>query len=174
MRYMIAAVAAPLILAACGGPAAIQETATSVPHRDLTLTTSPSPDVQVASRIELAVVRRVHRARTVQPAAPARIAPQPDPAAAEPAPILVVAPEPAPAPTPVAVAETPRPDPTGRELAPGATVTVIPVSSAGSAGSVSAGGDWSEVPARRGRGIMIGGHGGNCGGRGRGPVSILR
>ena len=136
MRNWIAAAAA----SSCSPPAADP---TASRNRNLRFTPRPHPGKQrrpagqVASKIEL-VAERTPRA-TVQPAAPARIAPQPDPAAAEPAPILVVTPEPAPAPTPVAVADTPRPDPTGRELAPGATVTVIPLSSAGSAGSVSAG-----------------------------------
>jgi len=171
--WKLAAVAsAPLILAACGGPSRIQEAATSVPQRDLTLSTASSINTQVVSKMELAPTRTVQQVRRHHLTKPARAtrapeAPVPRAPAVEPAPV------PAPALPAPAAAEVSAPDPSGRELAPGQTVTVIPVS-AGPSAPESDGAQWSEVPASRGRGVMIGGHGGDCGGRrGRGPVSIL-
>ena len=175
MRNVITAAAISLILAACGGPT-LQETATSVPKRDLTLTGATGPTLQVASGIELAMVRTTHRSRGARVAAPVRVAREPEAPVVRPAPTPqpVVLPE--SAPTPAAV-EAPQPDLNGRELAPGATVTLIPVSAGPSSGGAGGGGGWSEVPAPRGHGgVTIGGGvGGHCGGgRGRGPVSILR
>ena len=134
------------------------------------------PAVQVASKLELATVRYARRAPVVRAAA--HMSARPTPA------VPLLAPSPAPAEEPVAV-PTPAPapvaseapDPTGHELAPGKTVTIIPASAGPSSGGAGGGGDWSEVPVPRGHGgVMIGGGvGGHCGGgRGRGPVSILR
>ena len=62
MQKIIAAAAASVLLAACGSPPRIQETATSVPQRDLTL--SPTiTETQVASKIELAVPSTAHRSK---------------------------------------------------------------------------------------------------------------
>ena len=180
MRTFVAVAAAiPLgLLVACGGAPRV-ETATSVPHRDLTLSTSSFATAQVASGIELAPVSATRRAK---PRAVAHVRSMPEPAAvAAPATLAVPAAAPAApvhAAAPVAVAETAQPDPLGRELLPGQTVTIIPVSS-GASGSTGAGGGegWSELPShRRGGGVIIGGgHGGTCrGGGGRGPVSILK
>lgn len=175
MRNVIAAATISLILAACGGPT-LQETATSVPKRDLTLTTATAATVQVTSGIELATVRTTHRSRAARPAALVPVAPEPETPVAQPAPASEPVALAESAPAPVAATEAPQPDPSGRELAPGATVTIIPVSTGAPSGAAGRGGGWSEVPVPRGRGVIIGGGtGGRCGGgRGRGPVSILR
>ncbi len=175
MRNVIAAAVLSLALAACGGPT-LRETATSVPKRDLTLTTAAVPTLQVASGIELATARTTHRSRPRRPA-PVPVAPEPDIPAAQPVPASEpeILPQPA-APVP-AVAEALQPDPRGRELAPGTTVTVIPVSSGPASGGAGSGDEWSDAPTGRGRvGVVIGGWtGGHCGsGGGEGPVSILR
>ncbi len=178
MQKIIIAGAASLLLAACGGPTRIQESATSIPQRDLTLTPSAEATTQVASRLELSVpTREVREIRAPRASRKGRVTRAPEttaPPAPTPAPVSVAA------PAPVTEAATPPatpapPDPTGRELAPGSTVTVIPVSTS-SSGAGGAGTDWSEIPAsREGGTVMIGGgHGGRCQGRGRGPVSILR
>jgi len=175
MQRIIAAGAASLLLAACGGATHIQESATSVAQRDLTLTPSAAVQTEVASKIELATTPTTHRARPTRPAAPIRVKVEPE---ATPVAVPAPAPEPAaaPAPTPVAVAEAPRPDPTGHELAPGATVTIIPTS-AGESNSKGGGSGWSEVPAPRTGGVVtIGGWPrGHCGSGGREgpPISIL-
>ncbi len=175
MRTLIAATASVLVLAACGGPNTVQETATSVPKRDLTLTTSNASTSQVASRIELATTIPARHRQAPRPAAPVRVEPEPETPVAAPAPVPPppVPAQPTTAPT---VAQAPPSDLTGHELAPGRTVTIIPASTGTS--SVEPGtGDWSEVPApRTGGGVMIGGgRGGRChGGRGGGPVSILK
>jgi hypothetical protein len=171
MYKIIAVGAASLLLAACGGPTRIQESATSIPQRDLTLTPSAPPETQFASRIELgAPVQQVRVTQAPKAARSGRIAKVPVTPVVESAP----APEPVTAPAPAPVAEAPQPDPSGRELAPGATVTIVPVATASGPGG-GAGADWSEVPAPRERGVVMvgGGHGGRCRGRGRGPVSIL-
>lgn len=173
MRIWIAVAATPILLAACGGPIRVQESASSVSRRDLTLGSSALAPAQVVSKIEMVPERTARRSRRPRAPEPARVEREMPEVATAPAP--VPAPEVAPPPVSAPIAETAPPDPTGRELAPGATVTIVPVSSpASSAGSS---GDWSEVPAPRARGgiMMGGGHGGRCGGgRGRGPVSILK
>jgi hypothetical protein len=171
MQKIIVAGAASLLLAACGGSTRIQESASSIPQRDLTLSPASVAPTSFASKLELGKpAREVRQTRAPRASRQGRVARVPDePKPSEPTPIAVAAPVPvaeAPAPPP--------PDPTGRELAPGATVTVIPVST--SSGSGGGGTDWSEIPAPREGGVVMigGGHGGRCQGRGRGPVSILR
>ena len=171
----VAVSAISIILAACGGPA-LQKTATSVPKRDLTLTTAAAPALQVASGIELATTRTTHRSRSRRAAAPVFVEPAPPTPETQPgpAPDPVSVSEPAPVP---AVAEAMEPAPSGRELAPGATVTVIPVSTGPSGGGLGGGEEWAEAPVGSGHGgVVIGGWGrGHCGsGGGEGPVSILR
>jgi hypothetical protein len=172
MRLLIIAVLVPIISAACGAPRRADQETSSAPYRDLTLSSTSVVSSQVTSGIELAreqPTRQVHRARRSPMVAPASAETR------EPKPISGGLPAPervAPAPAP---AEALPPDPSGRELAPGATVTIIPVSAVSPASSDPGG--WSEVPAPRpGGGVMIvGGRGGHCGGgRGGGPVSILR
>jgi hypothetical protein len=173
MQKIIVAGAAALLLSACGGSTRIQESATSIPTRDLTLTPAAGATTQFASKLELGTpAREVRQARAPRASRQGRVARVPDvPVPSEPTPTRVAVAAPAP------VAEAPAPPPpdaTGRELAPGATVTVIPVSNA--SGPSGGGTDWSEIPAPREGGVVMvgGGHGGRCQGRGRGPVSILR
>jgi hypothetical protein len=172
MQKIIAAAAASLLFAACGGATRVQESASSLPERDLTLSPSAAVQTEVASKIELATTStpdRGHRVRAttpirkkVEPKAPPTPAPAPEPVAA-------------PAPAPVSVAEAPVPA-SGHELAPGSTVTVIPVST-GESSAKGGGGGWSEVPAPKPGGVAIGawprGHCGS-GGREGPPVSILQ
>lgn len=170
MQKIIVAGAASLLLAACGSPARIQESATSIPQRDLTLTPSAATAPQVASKLELGTpVTQARMVRAPHAARSGRVTKVPDVPAVEPTPV------PEPVAAPVAVAKAPQADPSGRELAPGVTVAVIPASSATGVDG-GGGGDWSEIPAPRERGVVMigGGHGGRCSGRGRGPVSILR
>ena len=181
MRKLIAALVPIGLLAACGGQSGIEQAATSVPQRDLTLSTAAVPSVDVASGIELVSEPTTRRSRPIRPVEPVKVAreTQPETAVAQPTPESqpAAASEPAPLPAPAApLAEAPQFDAMSRELAPGATITVIPVSTT-SSGAGSPGSDWSEAPRARTRGtaIMGGGHAGNCGaGRGRGPVSILK
>jgi len=151
-----------------------EQTAFGVPKRDLTLQQAENPGVEVASPVELgrstappSMTHRLPRARRPRPA--------PRPQAAEAgAASATLAPAPAAAEThahvaPVATAEASEaPDP--HALAPGQTVTVIPVST-GSSSAPSSGPDWTdERPSGAGRGTVIhaGGHGGGCRPRGGG------
>ena len=166
------------LIMACGGDArtGAEETATAKAslQRNLTLGTPTAPPVvEVASAVELG-----------RPEAPRKATPRrrsvPRPAPAPPEPEATPAPEPVAVVQPVAVAAldptvAPAPAPRNdRELAPGETVTLIPVST-GPAGG--AGGEIG-LPAEAGRGMFKGGAG-NCphpprgigGGR---PVGIAR
>ena len=182
MRVMtLSAVLSLGLLAGCAGPGRVQETAAFVPRRDLTLTTADAPSVNVASKVELGAAAP-HEARRASRARPATVV-RPSPRAPVVAPLVV---DPAPSPSPVAAAPTApaseavSADRSGRELAPGATVMVLPASTGGaSSGETNAG--WSEgIQSRHHGGVMIGGGhgGGRCGGGreggGGGPVSILR
>lgn len=131
----------------------------AVPERDLTLPAPAPRSVDVASPVELS---RVRPTATPAPAPRPRREPRPIPAP-EPQPVAqplpVAEPEAGPVvhPAPVEVeAEG------GRELAPGETVTIIPVSSGP---TVEADEDDSWLPAERPRG-MIGRGGGTCRPRG--------
>ena len=135
------------------------------PDRDLTLRTTALPAVEVASPVELA-----RAAPDPKPARRARISSKPAPAPA---------PDPVPEAAPAAQAAVPVPavavaevlaepaaveDVTvgvGRELAPGKTVTVIPVSSGPSAAPKEP----SWAPSARGRTMIIEGGGGGRGGK---------
>ncbi len=143
-----------------------EETAST--GRDLTLQAPRVPAAEVASAIELgrpepapAPARAHHRPATAKPA-PRAPAAEP---VAEPATVPTVAmaavpeaaAEPAPAPVDDAAAG-------GRELAPGKTVTIIPVSS-GPSVEADPGDSW--VPSEPQRGVIMGG-GGTCRRRGGG------
>jgi hypothetical protein len=159
------AVAAAMAAGACRTDSErAEQTAFSVPARDLTLRQPEAPATEVASPVELGrsippppASHRAPRARRPRPAPlaePARIAPAP---AAE-ARLRLVS---------VASTEASEaPDP--HALAPGQTVTVIPVSS-GSSGAPSSAPEWTDArPGEAGRGTEIHGgrHGGGCGPRG--------
>ena len=135
-------------VAGCGSQGREQEVA-SVPERDLTLATQ-TPGLQIASAVE------VQQLRT-----PALRSSRPEPkvvlaAVAAPAPVTAA---PEPVAQPVSTADN------GRELLPGKTVTIIPASNGSSSGPDEA----DDLPAARGRPMVVGGGGGGkCGGRGRG------
>jgi hypothetical protein len=101
------------------GPEHKEEAALAVPERDLTLAT-PAPEVAIASPVELedrrAQPRAVQRSRPISRAAaaarPIRVQPAPVPAVQLAAPAIAA---------------------NDRELPPGKTITVIPVSSGPSA-----------------------------------------
>jgi hypothetical protein len=154
------------VLAGCAAESpqtANQETAsrgvegTALPERDLTLQTTATPAVEVASAVELsrpaAEPTPVRRARISPKPAPAPV-PEAAPAAQAAVPDLSVTvaevlAEPAPVED-VAVG-------VGRELAPGKTVTAIPAST----GPSSAPEDPSWAPPEASRGMIIGGGGGH-------------
>ena len=133
----------------------------AVPERDLTLPAPAPPSVDVASPVELS--------RVPPTAAPApEPAPRPRP---EPRPVPAPEPQPIAQPLPVAPPEAapvvhPAPVGTeaegGRELAPGETGTIIPVSTGP---AVEAAVDDFWLPSERPRG-MIGRGGGTCRPRG--------
>jgi hypothetical protein len=137
------------------------------PERDLTLSVPQTPTTEVASALELAApkpfatpVRRHHPRPRPKPA-PAPVA-EPAHDAVSPTPELVSAPtvsEALGAPVPLDAAAS-----SGRELAPGRTVTVIPVASGP---SVEADPDDSWLPSGGSRGVLVGG-GGTCRRRGEG------
>jgi hypothetical protein len=150
------------VVTGCGSNAREQATR-SVPQRDLTLVPQ-APEVQIASPVEIQRLRVQHRtARRSIPFEPkVKLAAVWTPVAtlgAGSAPISVA---PQPIAQPTSTAETPAND---RELLPGKTVTVIPVSSGPSSGPDKA----DEAPEARGRTMVVGGGGGTCRGRGRGP-----
>jgi hypothetical protein len=147
--------AALLAVAAGCGTEVKEQTSSSVPRRDLTLVTQ-SAQVEVASPLETQMLRTsrrgVHSSRMA-----ARLAPV---AAAAP---VLAAPQPVVQPVPAAPAATPT---SNRELPPGKTVTLIPVSSGPSNGT-DKGAD--AFPAERGHTVRAHGGGGTCRGGGRGP-----
>ena len=172
-----------VVVAGCGSEPEESLRASGVPHRDLTLQAAPAPDMAVASAVELPNPRperpTVHRPRQSPRQA---LAPSRKPTSLEAAPtteavaVPAVAPAPAPAAAPPIVDEAADP----HALAPGRTVTIIPVSSGPSLGA-NRGDD--EMPSRAGRAIMMaGGHGDTCRGHGAGslrsigatPISVPR
>jgi hypothetical protein len=160
--FLFPLMALALVVAGCGS-AAREQAARSVPQRDLTLVPQ-APEVDIASPVE------IQRPRMQRRTAPRSIPLEPKVRLAAvwaPRPALGAGSAPVLAPQPVAqpasTAATPAND---RELLPGKTVTVIPVSSGPSAGTDKT----DEAPADRGRTMVAhGGGGGRCGGRGRGP-----
>jgi hypothetical protein len=155
MRSALGLVALSVGLLACGTPPVDRSASTAALKRDITLQGTATPQVEVASAVELG--RPEPRTRTSP-----RRNPSPKPALAptqrEAAPEAAPTPELVVARAPVAVAEapTPAPDPSGRELAPGQTVQVLPAS----AGTSSAGPADIYLPADAGQGIKSGG--GHC------------
>ena len=144
------------VVAGCGSVGREQATR-SVPQRDLTLVPQ-TPAVEIASPVETHQLRV--QQRTVRPAFSSRpLEPKVSFASVTvPAPVLAI-PEPVAQPASMAAASG-----NDRELLPGKTVTVIPVSNTPSTGSDGA----DELPAARGR-TMVAHGGGGCRGRGRGP-----
>jgi hypothetical protein len=159
------------VTAGCGGEALKtsdrEQTAsrtTAPPERDLTLSVPRIGETEVASAIELALPKpvpaptRSHRPRPKPAPAPAPTAEPEHLSAAEP----VSAPS-----VSEALAEPAPLDDAGwggRELAPGRTVTMIPVST-GPSVKADEGDSW--LPSEPSRGILVGG-GGTCRRRGGG------
>jgi hypothetical protein len=152
------------------------QTAFQVPQRDLTLERPGVPDTAIASPVELSRVppairttRHVRQARrAARSEAPDRLNGPETPVATAPTPApMSVAPSPATAPSDP-------PDP--HALAPGQTVTVIPVSSGATADAAPAGRPApegtdqppSDAPPRLGPR----GHGGGCHGSGGRPGGV--
>jgi hypothetical protein len=154
---LLLALVAALGAAGCGtGSGDPEQTALQPARRDLTLRDGAPAAVEVASPVELA------RA-PAEPRAPRHVSHARRRAAVRVAPAKALASAPvAPPPAPVAApAEAEAADP--HALAPGQTVTVLTASTASPAGEPSRA-DWTDqLPATRGRGVMIGGgHGGGC------------
>jgi hypothetical protein len=142
------------IVAGCGSEAR-EPAARSVPDRDLTLVTQTA-QAEIASPVETQQLRIPHRTVPLEPKV--KLAAVAAPLAALGAPVLAAA---EPVAQPATTASTSDND---RELLPGKTVTVIPVSSGPSPGSDRA----DEFPPAQGR-TMVARGGGTCRGRGRGP-----
>ena len=158
------ALAAAAAASGCGTASEGTEQASlRVPRRDLTLQNAAVAQVEVASPVELAStpIQRstVHHPRRARRPSPAP-SPQSTGSGAAAAPVLDLT---AAQHAPLAMSTAPAPaDP--HELAPGQSVTVIPVSS-----DPSTVPDWTdEHPSDGGRGIAVGtdGHGGGCRGGG--------
>lgn len=168
-KFLFPLTALVAVAAGCGSVGR-ESAARSVPQRDLTLVPQ-TPAVEIASPVETHQLRV--QQRTVHPVFSSRplepkvsFASMTAPVAAlgaGSAPVLAV-PEPVAQPASTAAASG-----NDRELLPGKTVTVIPVSNTPSTGSDGP----DELPAARGRTMAThggGGHGGGgCRGRGRGP-----
>ena len=159
--FLLPLTALVAVVAGCGSEVR-EQAALSVPQRDLTLVTQTA-EVKIASPVETqqprpaARLAPAHRSRPLQPKV--KLAdlwtPPPLPAASQP-----VAQPASTAPTPEEGASSDN----DRELLPGKTVTLIPVSSGPSTGSDRT----DELPEVRGR-TMVARGGGTCRGRGRGP-----
>jgi len=161
------------VITGCGGAVPDlerQETASrqaASPERDLTLSVPRVPATEVASAIELAApkpfpapVRRHHPRPRPKPAPTPVARPAADPAAPTPEPVTAPTVSQALAePVPLDDAAS-----SGRELAPGRTVTIIPVASGP---SVEADPDDFWLPSEGPRGVLVGG-GGTCRRRGGG------
>jgi hypothetical protein len=161
-RLLFPLTALVAVVAGCGSGARDQTTG-SLPQRDLTLVPQ-APEVDIASPVEIQRVRIQHRTvrRSIPLEPKVRLAAVWAPRAtlgAGSAPVLAA---PQPIAQPTNTAATPAND---RELLPGKTVTVIPVSSGPSAGTDKT----DELPAAEGRTMVARGGGGTCRGRGRGP-----
>jgi hypothetical protein len=154
--FLLPLTALVAVVAGCGSVGR-EQVARSVPQRDLTLVPQ-TPAVEIASPVETHQLRV--QQRTVRPAFGSR-ALEPKVSLASvtvSAPVLAI---PEPVAQPTSTSATPADD---RELLPGKTVTVIPVSNTPSTGSDGP----DELPAARGR-TMVAHGGGGCRGRGRGP-----
>jgi hypothetical protein len=163
------------VVAASGcGSERTKQPAPSVPERDLTLQISRSPQVEIASPVELqripAEPRTNHAFRRTRRPVPGF---QPTIVPADLKSTTATALQPAAEPVAV-VSESANP----HELPPGKTITIIPASSGPSTASDPA----DDAPESRTRmgGAVGGGHGGTCRGRGRGigggsaPPAVLR
>lgn len=176
-RFLIPLAFTAAAVAGCGGEALTtserEETASNAAaalERDLTLSVPRLPATEVASAVELAAPKpaqaptRRHRPRPKPAPAPVSAS------AAEPEQDAATEPEATPVSAPTvgeAIAEAAVVDDAasgGRELAPGRTITIIPVAS-GPSVEADEGDSW--LPSGPSRGVMVGG-GGTCRRRGGG------
>jgi hypothetical protein len=170
---------ATTVLAGCGSEVSDtsrQETAArtpAAPERDLTLSVPRITETEVASPVELARVKpvaarpRASRLRVPPtPVPPPASAVEPEPEPAAPAGDPVADPVIVPAVSTALAEAIPVDDAAsgGRELAPGKTVTIIPVST-GPSVEADEGDAW--LPSEPSRGVLVGG-GGTCRRRGGG------
>lgn len=169
------ALAAAVAAGGCGNASdGTEQTAFRVPQRDLTLQSAGSPDVEVASPVELARTP-VHAWASHRPQHTRRPARAPHRRDAEPA-AAPAALAPASARTrvdPIALATSEAPEAADpHALAPGRTITVIPASGGpSSTPSAPSAPEWTDQrpgTADPGTTIHGGGHGGGCGHGGRG------
>jgi hypothetical protein len=161
-----------VVVAGCGSEPQDAGRGSGVPKRDLTLQQAPAPDMAVASRLEVPRPRperpTVHTPRHSPEAAlaPSRNPAPPDASSnADAVAVPTVAPAPASSAAPPIADEAADP----HALAPGKTVTIVPVSSGPSTGS---GREEDEMPSRAGRAIIMmgGGHGDTCRPHGAGAL----
>ena len=176
MRIVLLLPFAAIVAASGCGSERTKQPAPSVPERDLTLQISRSPQVEIASPVELqripAEPRTNHAFRRTRRSAPV-FQPTILPAALKSTATAIPVSQPAAEPVTV-VSESANP----HELPPGKTITIIPASSGPSTASDPA----DDAPGSRTRmgGAVGGGHGGTCRGRGRGigggsaPPAVLR
>jgi hypothetical protein len=150
------------VVAGCGSEVK-ERAAGSLPQRDLTLVPQ-APEVEIASPVEIQRLQIQHRTArlSIPHEAKVRLAAVWAPVAALGAGSAPVTAAPQPIAQPASTAATPAND---RELLPGKTVTVIPVSSGPSTGVDKT----DELPAAEGRTRVARGGGATCRGRGRGP-----
>ncbi len=167
MRTALGLAALSIGLLACGTASVERSTSTGALKRDITLQSSATPELEVASAVELG---RPEPQRQTNPRRKRSPEPMLAPTTRESAPEAAPAAELVATRAPVAVAEAPQPAPapSGRELAPGQTVQVLPAA-AGPSGSGPAdvylptgegdgfkgGGGHCPTPPRRGRPIGI-------------------
>jgi hypothetical protein len=156
--FLLPLTAVVTVVVGCG-PEGSEQAALSLPQRDLTLPTQTA-EVEIASPVELQNLRVQHRTARPSRRTSRRSIPEAKPTPAAPATALVVAAS-YPVAQPANTASEPAND---RELLPGKTVTVIPVSTGPSTGS-----DWSDDFPRAKGGTMVVRGGGRCPPRGRGP-----
>jgi hypothetical protein len=169
--FLISLAFTAAVVAGCGGEISKtserEETASRTmapPERDLTLSVPRIAETEVASAVELALPKpvpaptRVHRPRPRPAPAPAPTA-EPEPYAAAEAVSAAAESEALAEPAPVDEAAS-----GGRELAPGRTVTIVPVST-GPSVAADEGDSW--LPSEPSRGVLVGG-GGTCRRRGGG------
>lgn len=177
MRIVFLLPLAAIVAASGCGSERTKQPAPSVPERDLTLQTASSPQLEIASPVELQrIPAQPHTARGLRRARRQSAVFQPtiEPVALRPTSAIVI-PVIQPATESVAaVTESGNP----HELPPGKTVTIIPASSGPSTAPDPTDGG-PEIRTRMG-GSFGGGHGGTCRGGGGGsgmggpPPMILR
>ena len=159
--FLLPLAAVMAVVVGCGSQGR-ERAALSTPRRDLTLATA-AREVDVASPVELRQIRTRNQTLRASHRSSRRsslIEPISVPTAL-PAASLLATPAAHPGAQPVSTPAEPVND---RELLPGKTVTVIPVSSGPSTAP-----EWTDERSESRGGTMVTGRGGRCGRGGRGP-----